>query len=122
MQAVSDRVVVIPATVVPSRVLPENPNTDQHRADEPAPASGFEPGDLLVCIDDSGLNRPYYPAPPVQNGIYAVREAFVHIDGGVPVAGLLLTGISCPKTVDGDLECGFKATRFRLLHRCGGAQ
>lgn len=79
--------------------------------------SSFIAGDKLLCINSNGLRRPYSPAAPVEGLLYCCRETYT--DNGQP--GVLLVGVFCPITAGG-LECGLLASRFRLVHRCGGGQ
>lgn len=75
------------------------------------PASAWGSGAKVLCIDAKGLRRSYVPGPAVEGHLYGVREAYA--DGGQ--TGILLVGIRGP-TLAWNLECGFLARRFRLIH------
>lgn len=71
----------------------------------------IEAGARLLCIDDAGLRRTYWPGPPVRGKIYCVRE--IYNEDSAP--GVLLVGIRGPTNHAG-LECGFLLSRFKWVH------
>ena len=101
------------SSVAPSLVV-RIPRHVAHPVTTPT-TSTFLPGDKLLCINARGLRRPYRPGAPIEGRVYCCRETYV--DNGA--SGVLLVGIVCPVS-KGGLECGFLASRFILVHRCGG--